>query len=70
MNFGFDEEQTSLGDTVGQLLADHAGLLAPETGKGEQAAAEVVGRVLEAPVQARIPDIAEQPPGAIVLVTG
>jgi alkylation response protein AidB-like acyl-CoA dehydrogenase len=39
MNFGFDEEQTSLGDTVGQLLADHAGLLAPETGKGEQAAA-------------------------------
>ena len=40
------------------------------TTEGEQAAAEAVGRVLEAPVQARIPDIAEQPPGVIVLVTG
>lgn len=40
------------------------------TTEGEQAAAEVVGTVLEAPVQARIPDIAEQPPGVIVLVTG
>jgi hypothetical protein len=40
------------------------------TTEGEQAAAEVVGKVLEAPVQARIPDIAEQPPGVIVLVTG
>ena len=40
------------------------------TTDGEQAAAEAVGKVLEAPVQARIPDIAEQPPGVIVLVTG
>ena len=40
------------------------------TAEGEQAAAEAVGKVLEAPVQARIPDIAEQPPGVIVLVTG
>lgn len=40
------------------------------TTEGEQAAAEAVGKVLEAPVQARIPDIAEQPPGVIVLVTG
>lgn len=40
------------------------------TTEGEQAAAEAVGKVLEAPVQARIPEIAEQPPGVIVLVTG
>lgn len=38
--------------------------------EGEQAAAEEVGKVLEAPVAPRIPDIAEQPPGVIVLVTG
>ena len=40
------------------------------TTDGEQTAAEAVAKVLEAPVQARIPDIAEQPPGVIVLVTG
>lgn len=40
------------------------------TTDGEQAAAEAVGKVLEAPAQARIPDIADQPPGVIVLVTG
>ncbi|MCH9720479.1 MAG: LytR C-terminal domain-containing protein [Actinomycetia bacterium] len=38
--------------------------------EGEQAAAEAVGVVLEAPVAPRIPEIAEQPPGVIVLVTG
>jgi hypothetical protein len=38
--------------------------------EGEQAAAEAVAKVLEAPVLPRIPDIAEQPPGVIVLVTG
>jgi hypothetical protein len=38
--------------------------------EGEQAAAEAVGNVLEAPVAPRIPEIAEQPPGVIVLVTG
>lgn len=37
---------------------------------GEQAGAEAVGKVLEAPVEPRIPEIAEQPPGVIVLVTG
>lgn len=37
---------------------------------GEQGAAEAVGKILEAPVEPRIPDIAEQPPGVIVLVTG
>ncbi len=30
MNFGFDEDQKSLADTVSQMLADHAGLVAPE----------------------------------------
>ncbi len=40
------------------------------TAEGEKAAAEAVGKVLEAPVVARIPEIAEQPPGVIVLVAG
>ncbi len=40
------------------------------TADGEQAAADAVGKVLEAPVEARIPEIAEQPPGVIVLVRG
>lgn len=38
--------------------------------EGEQAAADSVGSVLEAPVAPRIPEIAEQPPGIIVLVRG
>jgi hypothetical protein len=40
------------------------------TVEGEQAAAESIGKVLEAPVQPRIPEIAEDPPGVIVLVAG
>ncbi|APE16942.1 LytR C-terminal domain-containing protein [Mycolicibacterium pallens] len=40
------------------------------TADGEQAAAESVAKVLNAPVAPRIPEIAEQPPGVIVLVTG
>lgn len=40
------------------------------TAEGEQAGAEAVAKVLEAPVEPRIPEIAEQPPGVIVLVTG
>lgn len=39
-------------------------------GPGEQAAAEAVGTVLQAPVEPRIPEISEQPPGVVVLVTG
>ena len=38
--------------------------------EGEQAAADAIGKVLEAPVHPRIPEIAEDPPGVIVLVTG
>jgi hypothetical protein len=37
---------------------------------GERAAAEDVGRLLEAPVEPRRPELAEQPPGVIVVVTG
>jgi hypothetical protein len=40
------------------------------TAEGEQAAAESVGKILEAAVQPRIPEISEDPPGVIVLVTG
>ncbi|CAN5623932.1 LytR C-terminal domain-containing protein [soil metagenome] len=38
--------------------------------EGEQAAAEDVGRLLDVPVEPRIPEVAEQPPGVIVVVTG
>jgi hypothetical protein len=37
---------------------------------GEHAAADEVGKLLEAPVQARVPGLADQPPGVIVVVTG
>jgi len=40
------------------------------TTEGEQAAAEAVAKLLDVPVEPRIPEIAEQPPGVIVLVTG
>lgn len=37
---------------------------------GEHDAADAVGEVLHAPVAPRIPDVAEQPPGVIVVVAG
>jgi hypothetical protein len=37
---------------------------------GERQAADEVGRLLEAPVQPRLPELAEQPPGVVVVVTG
>jgi cytoskeletal protein RodZ len=37
---------------------------------GEREAADEVGKLLQAPVVPRVPDIAEQPPGVIVVVTG
>ena len=40
------------------------------TAAGEEEAAAAVGKILDAPVQPRVPEIAEQPPGVIVLVTG
>lgn len=37
---------------------------------GEREAADEVGKLLEAPVEPRTPELAEQPPGVIVAVTG
>ena len=37
---------------------------------GEREAADEVGKLLEAPVQPRVPDLTEQPPGVVVAVTG
>ena len=37
---------------------------------GEREAADEVGRLLEAPVEPRLPGLAEQPPGVVVVVTG
>ena len=38
--------------------------------EGEHATADAVGQKLQAPVEARIPALADQPPGVIVLVAG
>ena len=38
--------------------------------EGEHATADAVGQKLQAPVEARIPALAAQPPGVIVLVAG
>jgi len=37
---------------------------------GEREAADEVGKLLEAPVQPRVPELTEQPPGVVVAVTG
>jgi LytR cell envelope-related transcriptional attenuator len=37
---------------------------------GEHEAADQVGKLLEAPVQPRVPELTEQPPGVVVAVTG
>ncbi len=37
---------------------------------GEREAADEVGRLLEAPVEPRVPGLVEQPPGVVVVVTG
>jgi hypothetical protein len=37
---------------------------------GEHQAADDVGKLLQAPVQPRVPELAEQPPGVVVAVTG
>ena len=82
-NIGGEEGGASrIGDRLreaGWNVTETTNLPAPEvtattvyfgTTEGEQAAAEAVGKVLDAPVEPRIPEIAEQPPGVIVLVTG
>jgi hypothetical protein len=37
---------------------------------GEQRAAEDIGRLLQAPVAPRVPELRDQPPGVVVAVTG
>jgi LytR cell envelope-related transcriptional attenuator len=37
---------------------------------GEQETAEAIGKLLKAPVAPRTPDVSDQPPGVIVVVTG
>jgi hypothetical protein len=37
---------------------------------GEHQAAEELGKLLQAPVQPRVPELTEQPPGVVVAVTG
>jgi hypothetical protein len=37
---------------------------------GEREAADEVGRLLEAPVEPRLPELVDQPPGVVVAVTG
>jgi LytR cell envelope-related transcriptional attenuator len=37
---------------------------------GEHEAADEVGKLLQAPVQPRVPELTEQPPGVVVAVTG
>jgi LytR cell envelope-related transcriptional attenuator len=37
---------------------------------GEHEAADEVGKLLQAPVQPRLPELTEQPPGVVVAVTG
>lgn len=40
------------------------------TADGEKETAEAVGKLLKAPVAPRTPDVSDQPPGVIVVVTG
>ncbi|WP_292981151.1 LytR C-terminal domain-containing protein [Mycobacterium sp.] len=37
---------------------------------GEQETAEAIGKLIKAPVAPRTPDVSDQPPGVIVVVTG
>lgn len=37
---------------------------------GERESADEVGQLLQAPVEPRVPELAEQPPGVVVAVTG
>ena len=55
---------------VGNLVLPNVPVTTVYFGEGEQEAADELGRLLEAPVEPRIPEVAEQPPGLIVVVTG
>ncbi|MGE2729331.1 LytR C-terminal domain-containing protein [Mycolicibacterium vaccae] len=63
----------------GWTVAETGNFVLPETtvttvyfsdAPGEQKAAEDIGRLLEAPVAPRVPELVEQPPGVIVAVIG
>ena len=55
---------------VGNLVLPNVPVTTVYFGEGEQEAADELGRLLEAPVEPRIPEVAELPPGLIVVVTG
>ena len=57
---------------VGNLVAPEVTVTTVYFGEteGEQEAAEEVGRLLQVPVAPRVPELIEQPPGVVVLVTG
>lgn len=55
---------------VGNLVLPNVPVTTVYFGEGEQEPAEELGRLLEAPVEPRIPEVAEQPPGLIVVVAG
>ncbi len=64
---------------AGWNVTETGNLILPETpvttvyfsdAPGEQQAAEEVGRLLEAPVAPRVPELIDQPPGVVVAVTG
>ena len=62
-----DESDTSESSTVSTVTATT--VFYGET-PGEHDAANEVGKLLAAPVEQRVPGLAEQPPGVIVAVTG
>jgi hypothetical protein len=58
-------------DTGNRSLPDVAGTTVFfSDAAGEHDAADEVGKILQAPVQPRVPGLADEPPGVIVAVTG
>jgi hypothetical protein len=57
---------------TGNLAVEGVGVTTVYFGEtpGEREAADEVGKLLQAPVEPRVPAVAEQPPGVIVVVTG
>jgi hypothetical protein len=57
---------------TGNLAVEGVGVTTVYFGEtpGEREAADEVGKLLQAPVEPRVPAVAEQPPGIIVVVTG
>ncbi|QUR66174.1 LytR C-terminal domain-containing protein [Mycobacterium spongiae] len=56
---------------IGNLeLPDVAGTTVYYGDEGERATADAIGENLEAPVEQRLPELSDEPPGVIVVVTG